>query len=135
MKITKEHLVGIIILGLILIVILYFVLEYHPFSKANQTTEQKRSMPSIYDSYKANMDDVRFIELQIDAVNIDMNRYIGWFFDEKDMLKKASIKAINDLELVKQYLLKLRFSDDLAKLKNMNSIIIDKLIIIYDVLP
>jgi len=81
MEIKKEHIIGIV-LGLIPIVILYVVLDCKPFSKARQTTEQKRSMPDINDSYIATLYDVRFIELQIDAVTIDMDRYLGWFMDE-----------------------------------------------------
>jgi len=129
MRIEKEHIIGVV---LIPIVSLYLVLEYPPFSKANQTTEQKRSMPNIDYLHIATLYDIRFVELQIEAVNIDMDRYIGWFPDEKEMLKKSSTKAVDDLESIKRYILKFRFPDDLAKLKNMNSIIIDKLIIIYD---
>ena len=130
MEIKKEHIIGM--LGLIPIVILFLLLDCKPSSKTNQTVEQKHSMPSIGDSHIATLDDIRFVELQIDAVNIDMDRYIGWFFDKKEMLKKASTRAVNDLELVEDYLLKLRFSDELKKLKKENLRIIDTLITIYD---
>jgi len=131
MKIKKEHIIGTVV-GLIPSVILYYVLECHPFSKANQTVEQKRSMPPICDSHIATMDDIRFVELQIDAVNIDMDRYIGWFPDEKEMLKKASIGAVNDLELVEDYLHQLEFTNKLIDLKKFIMAIIDTLIKIYD---
>ena len=48
------------------------------------------------------MDDIRFVELQIEAVTNDMYRYLGWFPDEKEMLKKESVKAIDDLVLISQ---------------------------------
>ncbi len=131
MKIEKRHIIGVV-LGLILIVILYLVLEYHPFHNTNQTAEQKRSMPSIGDSYQGNLDDMRFVELQVDAVMTDMHRYLGWFPDEKEMLKKASAIAIHDLGTIKDYLQKISFTDDLLGFRDTHLTIIDKLIQTYD---
>jgi len=131
MEIKKEHIISVV-LGLIPIVILYFVLECHPFSKVNQTVEQKHSMPPIDDSYIATLHDIRFIELQIEAVTIDMYRYLGWFFDRKEMMRKASAKAIDDLRTIKDYLQQISFTADLIKLKNINLSIIEKLTKIYD---
>jgi len=131
MKIQKSHIFGVV-LGLIPVVILYFVLEYWPFSKANQTAEQKQLMPVINDPYKTRLDDIRFVELQIEAVTIDIHRYLGWFPEEKKMLKKASVKAIDDLALIKRYLRELSFTERLKELKDTSLAIIDMLIQIYD---
>ncbi len=130
MKIEKRHIITIV-LGLIPVVILYFVLEYHPFGNTNHT-EQKRSMPDINDSHIPTLDDIRFIELQIGAVTIDMYRYIGWFFDNKEMLKKASAIAIHDLGTINDYLQKISFSGDLVELRDSNLTIIDMLIRAYN---
>lgn len=131
MKIDREHIVGVI-LGLIATAILYAILEYRPFSRANQAAEQKRSMPTTSEPYKANLDDVRFVELQISAVTTDMYQYLGWFPDEKEMLKKASAKAIDNLGTIKAYLRQLHFTWPLSELKVTNLAIADRLIQIYD---
>ena len=131
MKIEKEHILGII-MGLIPVVILYFVLEYRPFNKANQTSEQERSMPAISDSYEASLDDIRLVELQIEAVTIDMHLYLGWFPEKKEMLKKASVKAIDDLINIKNYLNQLKFTNDLTDLKDISISALDSLVKIYD---
>ena len=89
-------------------------------------------VPVINNSYQGNLDDIRFIELQIDAVTTDMYRYLGWFFDEKDMMKRASIKAISDLRTIKDYLQQISFTDDLLELRDINITIIDNLIQTYD---
>jgi len=109
MKIEKEHILGVV-LGLIPVVILYFVLEYRPFAKANQTAKQKNSM----------------------HLTIDMYRYLGWFPEEKKMLKKAPIKAIDNLEVIRDYLQQLDFTGQLIELKKSNLAIADRLIRIYD---
>ena len=131
MKIEKEHIIGFV-LGLIPVVILYYALGYWPFSKVSQAAEQKQLMPVIIESYEAGLDDIRFVELQIEAVTIDMHRYLGWFPDEKEMLKKASVKALDDLELIKDYLRQLDFAEQLIELKESNLTITDMLIGIYD---
>jgi len=82
-------------------------------------------MPLISNVYKARLDDIRLVELQIEAVTIDMHRYLGWFPEEKKMLKKASVKAIDDLELIKDYLRQLDFADQLIELKKSNLAITD----------
>jgi len=131
MKIEKEHILGVV-LGLIPVVILYFVLEYRPFAKANQTAKQKNSMHLISEPYEASLDDIRFVGLQIEAVTIDMYRYLGWFPEEKKMLKKAPIKAIDNLEVIRDYLQQLDFTGQLIELKKSNLAIADRLIRIYD---
>ncbi len=131
MKIEKEHIFGVV-LGLILVLMLYFALEYQPFAKADQAAEQKQLMPAIGEAYETSLDDIRFVELQIEAVTIDMHRYLGWFPEEKKMIKKASVKALDDLELIKDYLRQLDFAGQLIELKKSNLAITDKLIGIYD---
>jgi len=131
MKILKEHTFGVV-LGLVPVVILYFVLEYQPFSKANRTGEQNRLMPVICENYEANLDDIRFVELQIEAVTIDMHRYLGWLPEEKEMLKKASVRAINSLEVIRDYLQQFSFTERLKDLKDTSLAITDMLIQIYD---
>jgi len=76
MKIEKEHMLGVV-LGLIPIVVLYFALECKPFAKANQTAKQKNSIPLISEPYSASVDDLRFVELQIEAVTIVLQRHKG----------------------------------------------------------
>jgi len=131
MKIQKSHIFGVI-LGLTPVVVLYFALECRPFAKANQTAKQKNSIPLISEPYAASVDDLRFVELQIEAVTIDMYRYLGWFPDEKEILKKASVKAIDNLEVIRDYLQQLDFTGQLIELKKSNLANIDKLIQIYD---
>ncbi len=89
-------------------------------------------VPVINDSYEGSLDDIRFVDLQILAVMIDMDRYLGWLFSEKGMVKKASIKAVNDLGTIKDYLQQIAFTDNLLELRDINLTIIDKLIHTYD---
>ena len=131
MKIQKEHIVGVA-LGLIPLVILHFVLQYQPLSKTEPTVEQENTMPAISSPYKASVDDIRLIQLQIEAVTIDMHRYLGWFPEEKEMLKKASIKSQHDLQAIKGYLQQLRFTGHLAVLKEASLAVTDELIQLYD---
>mgnify|MGYP000132517937 CR=1 FL=1 len=131
MKIAREHFIGVA-LGLIPVVMLYFALECRPFAKANQTAEQKNSMPLISEPYEASLDDIVFVGLQTEAITIDIHRYLGWFPDEKERLKKASVKAVDDLRTIKNYLGRLYFDEKLIELKKFNLANIDKLIQIYD---
>jgi len=102
-----------------------------PSSQSN-TKDSLSLMPPITDSYIGSIEDIRFVDLQIDAVTIDMHRYLGWFFDKKDMMKKASVKAIDDLRTIKDYLQKISFTDDLSELRDVNLTIIDMLIQTYN---
>jgi len=72
------------------------------------------------------------VELQIESVTIDMYRYLGWFPNEEEILKKASIKAQNDLQAIKRHLQKLSFTGQLVDLKETSLAITDRLIQIYD---
>ena len=80
----------------------------------------------------ASIDDIRFVELQIEAVSIDMYRYLGWLFEEKEMTKKASVKAIDNLTIIKDYLKQISFTDEMLELRDSNLLIIEKLIHIYE---
>lgn len=165
MKVEKDHILGVAI-GLIPIVILFFVFQNGSNKEeelvssqkssmpainkeeklaSNQTSSvldtsneekqdsfKKRSMPAVSDDPNTNMDYIKLVELQIEAVTIDMYRYLGWFPDEKEMLKKASIQAIADLKLIKEYLQRLDLPDQLIELKKSNMAITDMLIQIYD---
>ncbi len=117
---------------IIVITVISVVFVCSPCSKANTKDNHQSLMPPITDSYKGNIDDIRFIELQISAVTIDMYRYIGWYFSEKDMMKKASIRAIGDLRTIKNYLQKISFTEDLVGLRDRDLLIIEKLVQTYD---
>lgn len=118
--------------GLILVFVIYSLLGYRSLSKANQNTEPQSSMLAVSNSYEPSLDDIGFVEWQLSAVTIDMYRYLGWFPNEKEMLKKASVKAISDLKTLKDYLRQLSFTGDLIELKDMHLALIDTLAKIYD---
>ncbi len=103
-----------------------------PCSQSNTKENSQSLMPSINDSYQGDLDDLRFVELQISAVMIDVQKYLGWFFSEKEMMKRASARAISDLGTIKDYLQKISFTDDLVGLRDINLTIIDMLSQTYD---
>lgn len=131
MKIKKEHLFGVI-LGLVTIIVIRNIVNYNSLDNTIEAVEKHFPMPTTGFSYEPSLDDIRFVELQIEAVTIDMYRYIDWFPEKKELIKKASVKAIADLELIKDYLQELDFTGQLVELKKSDLTITDKLIQIYD---
>jgi hypothetical protein len=127
----KRYFIGVVLV-LILVFVIYILLGRFPFGNTNQNAGQQSLMPVVSNSYEPSLEDIGFVELQTSAVTIDMYRYLGWFPEEKEMLKKASVKAISDLKTIKNYLRQLRFTGDLIKLKDMHLAIIDMLVQIYD---
>ena len=89
-------------------------------------------MPAVDTSSRAGIDDIKFSELQISAVKIDMHRYLGWFPDDKELLRKASLKAIDDLAAIKVYLGQITLGGREKQLAETNISIINKLMQIYD---
>jgi len=77
------------------------------------------------------LDELAFIGLQIQAVDIDMYLYLGWLPEEKELMKEASKKAIADLSEIRTYLLNLNLPEELAILKDINLKTIDRLKEIY----
>jgi hypothetical protein len=88
--------------------------------------------PGIERSYVASMDDIKFAEVQMVAVTIDMDRYLGWFPDEKDIIEQASIKAVSDLKEVERYLNALQLTGDLAELRDTQLAILPAMTKYYD---
>jgi hypothetical protein len=131
MRAAKQYGIGVLA-GPITAVILCTILGCGLFSQEKKTDEPVFQMPTITNQYEASLDDIRFVQLQVEAVTIDMYLYLGWFPDEKDALKKASVKAIRDLEMIKVYLQQLAFTGQLREFKETNQAIIDRLIQIYD---
>lgn len=127
----KRYFVGVG-LGLILVFVIYISLDRFPFGNTHQNAGQQSLMPVVSNSYEPSLEDIGFVELQTSAVTIDMYRYLGWFPEEKEMIKKASVKAISDLKTIKNYLRQLSFTGDLIELKDMHLAIIDMLVQIYD---
>ena len=75
--------------------------------------------------------EMRFLNLQFDAVLTDMDLYVGWLPEEKDAMKDASQKAIADLEAIKSALKNLTGPDEFIGLKNDMLQFIGALISIY----
>lgn len=124
-KDEKGHFVGAFF-------VIYVLLGCGPFSEANQNTEQQSSMPTVSNSYEPSLDDIGFVELQFSAVTIDMQIPLGWFPNDGDMIKTASVKALDDLKTIKGYLQQLSFTGDLIELKDMQLANMDMLIQIYN---
>lgn len=77
------------------------------------------------------LDELVYVELQMSAVTTDMYMYLGWFADEKDWIKKASVKAINDLEELEEYVANLKTPNEMVGLRNANNTVIKNLKAIY----
>lgn len=102
------------------VVFICFILLQYWHVKPTQTTEE----------HEAGLDEIIYVELQIEAVTIDMHRYLGWFPNNKEMLKKASTIAVNDLNSIKSYLQQYDF-DQFSDLKNYHMTLADMLIDLY----
>jgi len=89
-------------------------------------------MPAVSNSYEPSLDDIMFVEFQISAVIIDMRMPLGWYPDDKDKIKTASVKALGDLKTIKRYLQQLSFTEDVMELKGMQLAKMDILIQMYD---
>jgi hypothetical protein len=66
-------------------------------------------------------DELRFIDLQLRAVTIDMYLPLGWYPDDKEMIRRVSFQAIKDLEELKGYLGGLDFPEDLKPVREKYS--------------
>jgi hypothetical protein len=73
-----------------------------------------------------------FVEMQIDAVRTDISVNLGWNFENKEAMEKASLKAIEDLRGLKNYLATMDLSGEFAGHKDLEMDIIDTLIQAYD---
>ena len=73
-----------------------------------------------------------FVALQIDAVRTDISVNLGWNFENKEAMKEASLKAIEDLKGLKGYLDQTDLSRELAGYKDLEKDIIDTLIQAYN---
>ena len=120
--------------GLVLFLIISTAVNNRDSSVFSQAEQDKfRAKPEIGEYIdKHTLNDLRFIELQISAVTIDMYRYLGWFFDEKHLTKKASIKAVDDLNNIKEHLKEMHCPKSMVKLKYLLGNIIDSMVDIYD---
>lgn len=76
-------------------------------------------------------DELAYLEAQTSAVTIDMSRYIGWYPDEKEWMKEASLRAVKDLDEIERRLLDMNLKKDLALLRDKNVEIIETLKAIY----
>ncbi len=77
------------------------------------------------------LDEFILTALQVSAVTTDMDMYLGWYPEEKESIKEASEKAIEDLEDIESRLNSLKLPKKLVKLKEANLKLIDKLKEIY----
>ncbi|MCM8783270.1 MAG: hypothetical protein NC818_00620 [Candidatus Omnitrophica bacterium] len=87
----------------------------------------ERAIPAEINDY---LDKLIFVDLQTSAVTIEMYKYLGWVEDRNEW-GRASLKAIGDLEKIKEHLESLDFPEELNGLKNMYGIIIASLKSIY----
>jgi hypothetical protein len=130
-KNKTDQIVGFV-LGLIVIVICYYWFFEKTPDAPPQTDGTFSSMPAADRSGVAGIDEFRLCELQMSAVIIDMHRYLGWFPDEKEAMRTASIKAVSDLLSIKTFLNDCRFKRPHRTVAEQTLTAIDKLILLYD---
>ncbi|MFH1479248.1 MAG: hypothetical protein ABIG92_05700 [Candidatus Omnitrophota bacterium] len=106
-----------------LLIILVFLAAFFPI----YINVSAFANPEIQDS----IDELRFIGLQIGAVSTDMYMYLGWFSDNKDMLKEASEENIKDLNNIEERLKNVIVPKELNEIKDIQQKLINKLREIY----
>ena len=131
MKPAKIHYIGVVLV-LATACLVYWLINQASFLGLNNGTDKQRRWPPLDETYQPDLDDLKFVEMQISSVVIDMQRYLGWFPDDKNMMKKAAVKAIDDLINIKNYLNQLKFTNDLTDLKDISISALDSLVKIYD---
>ena len=89
------------------------------------------SFSSFASSFSDYLDKIIFFNLQLQAVTVDMYLYIGWLFEEKKEMKKASENAINDLEELASFVKKSNPPKSLVSLKEEFLKLINRLKDIY----
>ncbi len=77
------------------------------------------------------LDELAFTELQMGAVSIDMHLWFGWFDDDKDGMKGASLKAITDLEGIKKDIQNLNLPENIKSLKGQLLEAVNRLQAVY----
>ena len=89
--------------------------------------------PCVADSaqIKDVLDQLRFAELQIAAVTTDMYLYLGWAPDEKEGMKEASVRAIANLDQLRDQVMQQNFPEQAAPLKGLTLQMIAQLTTIY----
>jgi len=127
----KECFIGIV-LGLVFILAVCILLNYRLFSRSGQNNEQGSQLLKVGDLDKPGLEDLRYVELQISAVTVDMQRCLGWFPEEKGMMKEAAVKAVDELKGIRDYLVQLELTGNLVKLREIGLAVINKLTNIYN---
>jgi hypothetical protein len=89
------------------------------------------SISSFSSSLSDYLDKIIFSDLQLQAVTVDMYLYLGWLPEAKEEVRKASQKAINDLEEITSFMKKLTLPQELISLKTQFLKTIAKLKEIY----
>lgn len=130
MSFWNGRLVKVFVEGLIVLAVGVGAYVFVPRQSDREETEHL--MPEVEKSYVASLDDIRFAEMQMWAVVTDMDRYLGWYSDEKDLIKKASVRAGSDLKEVERYLKAVQFSGKLAQLRDMQLVILHLMAKFYD---
>lgn len=75
--------------------------------------------------YRDYFDELAYVDLQLSAISIDMSKYLAWFFDDKETMKKVSQENIDDLDKIRAYIENLDMPKELAEIKDMNLRVID----------
>jgi len=86
---------------------------------------------SLGSNIQDGLDELTYAELQISAITTDMRLYLGWFPEEKELMGKASQKALKDLDEVKRFLTSLDIPDELTAVKKKELKLIASLEAIY----
>ncbi len=89
------------------------------------------SIPSFSSSLSDYLDEIIFANFQLEAVTIDMERFLGWYFEDKELIEEGSQKALKDLEEIESYVRKINFPQELRDLKNQFLDLVNKLKEIY----
>jgi len=113
MQFSKDSIIGLFI-GLFFIAGIAYVMNSPTLLTS---AEPARQMPQVDINPRGGLDEIRFADLQIEAVFIDMERYLGWYPDDKKRIKHAAEKAVLELKAVKDFLNQLILPDNLAELK------------------
>jgi hypothetical protein len=77
-------------------------------------------------------DELAFVEMQVDAVTEDMYGVLGWYSDDTERIRKVSQLNIEELKNIKEILKRIETSPNLDEMKNLESLVITKLISLYD---
>ena len=76
-------------------------------------------------------DELIFADLQVSAMSIDILKYLKWYPEDLEAIKRVSVRNLENLKEIRAHIRDLVIPEDLAELKDLNLGLMDKVACLY----